>query len=387
MAITGAFRAAARALAVLAAALLAGCPSYWWTYQNDPRHSGHVAGGMGRSPALRWDVAPGGGGSALTPPVFGAIDDTFRLFIGTGYGDRSLRALSPYTGATLWQFTAPAGNGFMGAPAALGGQVFAATLGLAPAAYALRQDTGALLWSTPLPASGSRASLAVFAGRVYVNTDAHLLHALDQATGAIQWTAATSAGATSQESSPAVGFGKVYVGSDDGLYAFDMLSGAPAWKYTLPAAAGFSSPVLVAGGTPGPLVLIGSADMKVHAVNALTGAGVWTWSSNMSLANISVAHAHGIVFAANLAGAVALDVTSGAVLWTQAFGLPRKSPAIAGRVVFYADDTTVVGLDAASGAPVWKAAIPGSGLVPGNDMAIALERLIVPNRGHVYAFQ
>lgn len=386
MATRSSCRAFANAFLVLAAFTLSACAlPYWWTYQNNLEHTGRT-GGMGRSPLLRWDITPGGGTSDLTPPVFGAIGDTFRLFLGTGYGDRTLYALSPNTGATLWTFTAPVNNGFMGAPVAMNDKVFAATLGLTPAVYALEQATGAVVWQTPLPSTGSRASIAVAAGRMFVNTDAHQLHALNQFTGALIWTANTSAGTSSEESSPAVGFNKVYVGSDDGLYAFDFATGALAWKYTLPAIVGFSSPVIVSSAT-GPLVLIGTADMKVHAVNANTGAGAWTHTSNISLADTSLAFADGRVFTRNFSGAVALDVNSGAVLWTQAaVGLPTKTPAIADRVVYYADGATVIGLDTATGAPAWKAPIPG-GTSAGADMAIALEILIVPNRGHVYAFK
>jgi outer membrane protein assembly factor BamB len=143
----------------------------------------------------------------------------------------------------------------------------------------------------------------------------------------------------------------------------------------------------VSSGAAVPLVLISGNDMKVHAVNANTGAGVWTYTSNITLTGTSVAFADGRVFTRNFGGAVALDVNSGAVLWTQAaVGLPTKTPAIAGRVVFYSDGATVFGLETATAAPIWKAPIPG-GTSAGADMAIALEILIVPNRGHVYAFQ
>ena len=64
--------------------------------------------------------------------------------------------------------------------------------------------------------------------------------AFDAATGALQWTAHTSPGATSQESSPSVFLNAVYVGSDNGLYAFNLLTGAPLWpRYPLGGTPGF----------------------------------------------------------------------------------------------------------------------------------------------------
>lgn len=374
-------------LAPLAVAL-SGCatPGFWWTYQNDASHTGDVRGGMGHKPALRWAVTPGGGAQQLTPPVFGSIGDTFRIFVGTGYGDRTLYALRPYDGATLWTFQAPANNGFEGAPAAVADHVYVATLGLTPEVYALEQATGAVTWHTPLPSTGSRASIAIAAGRVLVNTDAHELYSLNALTGAVQWSAHTSSGTSSQGSSPAVAFNKVYVGSDDGLYAFDLATGTLAWKYPIAAITGFSSPVIAASGAAVPLVLISAADMKVHAVDAASGAGVWTYNAGCSLADTSLAFADGRVFTRELAGAVALDVRNGAVLWKSPVGLPIKTPAVAGRVVFYSDGQVVVGLDTATGALTWKARIPGA-TAAGGDMAVALETLIVPNRGHVYAFK
>jgi hypothetical protein len=46
-------------------------------------------------------------------------------------------------------------------------------------------------------------------------------------------------------------------------------------------------------------------------------------------------------------------------------------------------------LSTATGAPVWKAPIPGNGNPnsPGAELAIALEILLVPNKGHLYAFR
>lgn len=379
-----------RAFALFAAFFVSSCatPQYWWSYQNDLDRAGYSRSGIGRSAALRWDIPLGGGTSDLTPPVFGAIGDTFRVFIGTGYGTRTLYALHPQTGATLWTFAAPPGNGFFGAPAAVDARVFAATLGQAPAVYALDQATGALIWHTPLAGTGSRASVAVAGGRVLVNTDAHELRSFDAATGTLQWTAPTSPGATSQESSPAVFLNAVYVGSDNGLYAFNLSTGVPLWpRYPLGGTPGFSSPVIALRPNAPPLVLIGDSSGAITAVNAITGALAWSHATGVSLANMTVAVAEGRVFARHLAEAVALDLNTGALLWSRALPLANKSPAVGGRVVYYSVGSDVVGLDTATGAPTWKGATPIVSQVAGADMAIALEILVVPNGGHVYAFK
>ena len=67
----------------------------WWTFQRDARRTGYVRGGMGRNPQLFWQVPLVSGTTSLTPPVWGAIGSTFRIFIGSGYGDGRLFALPP----------------------------------------------------------------------------------------------------------------------------------------------------------------------------------------------------------------------------------------------------------------------------------------------------
>jgi outer membrane protein assembly factor BamB len=377
-------------------AITGGCTrpsSGWWMFQKDVDHSGYVVGGMGKSPKLYWDASLVSGTVSLTAPVFGLIGDTARVFIGSGYGDGKLYALTPSTGAVQWTFTAAPSTGFFGTPAAANNTLYAATLGTSPHVYAVAQATGALVWQTPLPSVGSRASVAVAQDRVFVNTDQHKLYALNQGTGAILWSATTTSGATSQESSPAVSvaLNTVYVGSDSALHAFNMTTGAVLWRYPLTGIPGFSSPVIqpASGSTPA-LVLIGTNDRKLHAVNATTGAGVWVLTTGATLAFGSVAMAPGKVFLFDFSSVVALNAATGAGLWTQvAPQIPRHSPAIGGGVLFYSDDQAVYGLSTATGVPVWKAPIPGNGNPnsPGAEMAIALEILLVPNKGHLYAFR
>lgn len=363
--------------------------SDWWTFQHDAQRTGATRAGVGRNIKPYWNVPLVTGTISLTAPVLGIIRDTARVFIGSGYGAGKLYALSPYTGAQFWSFTAAANTGFFGAPAAADSTVYAATKGTTPYVYALRQTTGALVWQTALPGTGSGASVAVGLGMVYVNTDAHKLHALDQTTGAILWSVNTSPGATSQESSPSIAFGKVYVGSDDGLFAFDAGNGAQVWKYNLAAVPGFSSAVIDT--TSPPLVFIGTNDMKVHAVNANTGAGVWIYNASATMAFSNVAAALGRVFVFDNANIMALDRATGAVVWTTASpqNLPRHSPAIARDVLFFHNDTTVFGLSASTGAVGWKGSLPGNGVInaPGSEMGIGLEILLVPNKGHLHAFR
>ena len=84
-------------------------------------------------------------------------------------------------------------------------------------------------------------------------------------------------GALRARSQPAYGWGAVYVGSQDGtVYAFDLETGCQRWAFR---AAGEvrTGVVLVAArdGAP-PLAVFGDILARVYAVDAHTGAPVWS---------------------------------------------------------------------------------------------------------------
>jgi outer membrane protein assembly factor BamB len=89
------------------------------------------------------------------------------------------------------------------------------------------------------------------------------------------------------ESSPAVANGVVYVGSNDNnLYALNATTGANLWSYT-PVG---SSPAVANG-----VVYVGSNDNNLYALNATTGAKVWNYTTGGSVYS-SPAVANGVVY-------------------------------------------------------------------------------------------
>ncbi len=363
-------------------------------FQADARHGGRNPGLSSRSPhVLAWNVPLVTGTLQLTPPVFGRS----KVLVGSWPGDGKLYALRPGDGSVIWSFTAPAGNGFQGAAAAVGDRVFAVTFGPTPFVYALDEASGAVVWQTPLP-GGSSASVAVVGGHVLVNGDQHRLYALAAGTGAVLWSAATSPGAGSQLSAPAVEFGRVFVGSDDGLFAFDLLNGAQIWKFPLASPPSWSSPVLYVPPTGVPLVYIstvGGAGVSptLHAVNATTGAQVWSYAGAGLLGTHTSALGNGRLFIFEYLTLKALDAATGAPIWAYtpmpAAATPVGAMAVGDRLVYYADGQLIRGVDMTNGKLVWQAPIPGNGNpnAPGNSPGIEFELLVVPNKGHVHAFR
>ena len=77
-----------------------------------------------------------------------------------------------------------------------------------------------------------------------------------------------------QLSSPAVVNGVVYFGSDDGnVYALNASTGAKLWSYA--TGDGVDSSPAVANG----VVYVGSDDGNVYALNASTGAKLWSYAT------------------------------------------------------------------------------------------------------------
>ena len=103
------------------------------------------------------------------------------------------------------------------------------------------------------------------------------------------------------DSSPAVANGVVYVGSDDNnVYALNASTGAKLWSYNTGGFIGDSSPALANG-----VVYVGSADDNVYALNASTGATLWSYTTGSAVAS-SPAVANGVLYVGSLEGGVYL---------------------------------------------------------------------------------
>lgn len=151
----------------------------------------------------------------------------------------------------------------------------------------------------------------------------------------------------------------VYVGSWDGnLYAIDLESGTINWTYDSGAAVlepdlqvplGITGSAAVVDG----IVYVGDASAQVHAIDAATGAGIWTvradnqpnasiWSSPLVSGNrLYIGIASGAKEEGLRGSVVALDTTDGGVQW-QTYLAPEGAD---GASVF-----TVPAIDEARGA-------------------------------------
>jgi hypothetical protein len=183
------------------------------------------------------------------------------------------------------------------------------------------------------------------------------------ANGSLVWSADTRGRV---RSTPAVGDGRVVVGSADGrVYAFDRSSGEQLWVYetlgvTLDSGDfGYdrrtvqSSPAIARG-----RVYIGARDGFLYALDAATGKQVWSFDHEISWVNSSPAVTDSLVYAGTSDGrdVHAFDADSGDVVWrVETPGIVWASPTVAGDLVYFGTSAGVVlALDRFTGDEIWR---------------------------------
>jgi outer membrane protein assembly factor BamB len=169
--------------------------------------------------------------------------------------------------------------------------------------------------------------------------------------------------------SPVLANGIVYFNSGDGnVYALNASTGAKLWSY-FEVSSGGGSPAVVNG------VVYAGAYHYLYALNASTGALLW--SSNISdtdAVSSSPAVANGVVyFTTARGGLTALNASTGAYLWSRGIGGLLSEPAVANGVVYisagqslYGSDTGLFALNANTGAPLWHFAVGGNAFAVAN---------------------
>ena len=144
----------------------------------------------------------------------------------------------------------------------------------------------------------------------------------------LKWT--YNAGSGGVESSPAVVNGVVYLGAGDfNVYAVNARTGASLWSYATGNEV-YSSPAVANG-----VVYAGSYDGNVYALNARTGVKLWSYNTGGDVYS-SPAVVNEVVYIGSLDGNVyALSAHTGTLLWSyQTGGWVYSSPAVANGVVY-----------------------------------------------------
>src|SRR6267154_3188571 len=207
------------------------------------------------------------------------------------------------------------------------------------------------------------------------------------------WTSPTSGGILS---SPVVANGILYVGPGNpgvsavGIYAVDANTGAFLWTYGSPFQDVIGSPA-VANGT----VYFGNTDtlnQNFFAVNAATGLAVWTYRTGNWVVSSPVT-ANGVVYTLSNDGNVyAFKASSGTKLWSyftgnqQGWPNPTSSPALANGVLYVGSgshDNSLYALNARTGSKLWS--FTAGSLVTSSPSVANGFVFVGANDGHLYA--
>jgi outer membrane protein assembly factor BamB len=196
-------------------------------------------------------------------------------------------------------------------------------------------------------------------GKVFVPQQKGLFFALDARTGHLRWRKKMGRCAAA---SPALSHGIVYQsymdfvpcpqgrpGASGFVIAWNAKNGHRIWKWNGQPVE--SSPLVV-----GHTVYVGSWDHGLHALNAKNGHQRWRFGADDQV-NTSPAYSNGTLFFGTYAGSVyAIDARTGHMRWksTQAREFYYATPTVAyGRVYIGSSDGTMYVYGAKSGRLLW----------------------------------
>ena len=254
---------------------------------------------------LVWTFSAGGGTDS-TPAVSQGV-----AYLGDEAGD--VYAVNVTTGVPVWSATVAAG--VESSPAVDAGLViFGDDAGVVTA---LDASTGSVAWSRTLGAQVTTAP-AVAGKVVYVTSTDGWLRALDETNGKTIWRVKVSSGALSAPSVDAAD-SLAIVGDSTGKVDAYSLTGTPAWSESLGGQVA-ATPAIGVG-----RVYVGSTTGTFYALNEKTGATAWsavtsgpiTAAANIASSYVVVGSQGGDVSSYNLA--------SGVLVGTEPVGSPVTS--------------------------------------------------------------
>ncbi len=256
--------------------------------------------------------------------------------------DAVLSAIDKRTGRLLW--TKPLGKLSASTPAVTANTVYATVLESghphSPGRIvALDSTTGRIRWTRSLP-SRSESSPMVDHGRVFFGSQSGRVYALDASTGKLAWSYQAS-GAV--KASPTLSGGALYFGDYSGhVQAVSERSGGRLWRSSsegalLGSGTFYSTPAVLYG-----RVFLGNTDGRVYAYDASSGHLDWAVQTGAYVySSPAVTNTPGLgptVYIGSYNGTFyAIDARSGHVSWQfNARGRISGSPTIVGRTVYFA---------------------------------------------------
>lgn len=180
--------------------------------------------------------------------------------------------------------------------------------------YAVKASDGSMIWRYPEKATQTTyfAAPALAGDQIIVGDYSNVLHSLDAATGAENWT---FTGATNDWTAGVLVVNDTILApnSDHHLYALD-LNGQLKWSFETKRA-NWSKPV-----SDGDVVYLASMDHMLYAIDLATGKEKWSAELTGAVPYSPTLGEDGRLYVATLARTVeAVDAATGDVVWTKSF--------------------------------------------------------------------
>lgn len=188
------------------------------------------------------------------------------------------------------------------------------------------------------------------------------LIALDARTGAPRWAVELA----SSSLTPALISGdKVIVITNSGtIFGLDINSGATVWQYATQvpntSVRGMAKPLALDART----VLIGGADGRIHALDTMTGAPVWTRRVGLAMGSGEIDQLRDVngtptvvdhyLYAASYSGQLTgFDMTTGRTMFVSELSSTKKLTTLADAVIGSSTDGDVVAFNRLTGEKLW----------------------------------
>ncbi len=322
-------------------------------YQLNPAHTGASPDSFSTSSVTLWSRNLGGGGISYPLIVGGRV---FVTVANAGSYGTELYALDAATGTTDWGPIALGGTYDWSGLTYGNGRVY--TVNESGVMTAFNASSGRLVWSIQLPGQYEFSSPPTASGQLVFTGGAGVggtVYAVRQSTGAVIWTAPVENG---DNSSPAVGGLGVYVSYACGqTYDFVPWSGALIWHRATACEGGGGKTPVVAGGrlyvrdfsypavlsaftgrvlggfaSSGPAPAVSSSELidlqgtTLSAENPASGAVEWTFGQDDTLSSAPLIAGADVVEAGTDGKVFAFDAETGQQIWSGNAGQPVPAP-------------------------------------------------------------
>lgn len=246
-------------------------------------------------------------------------------------------------------------------------------------------ETNQTLWTTSVgPKSegvggGYVPSAAVGYGKLFIGSRDGVLRAVDELSGETVWVHLLDE--HWDIFGPAVAYNRVYVVSDAGkLFALDEKTGEIMWTKNIPASPSIN--------VVDDRLFIAAFNGSFYCVNATSGATLWTRDLVVSDGETYIITHPAVADNRVFLGAVCLNETDGTTLWNitlngQERGIgTRNFPAVTESKVFIGVDNTMYCLDEFTGSVLWNYTTNGE--VFRAPPALAYGKVFVPSTDGIF---